>query len=302
VKLDKRRLLSILLTLIIVLFFIYHTRTEAEESSFSIQDPVYLLFAFILGVFAFLAYTASWYFILRDVGISFKRVLLLNLVGSYISISINSGLGALVKCRYLGIGWSRSLGTYAMVVVFELFPGLVVLLLTGSLSALVVVFLFIWAFIHEDSLYRVLYSILKIIRQDGFIREFYLGWKLAKRGNLPAAFLSSLSQVIFLALALLSTGRAFGIELPLSRALVAVLYSTVLGMIGTPGGIGANELGVTLALKSGASYVAVAFMYKLLTQYIYVIPGAFVFYRFLYLWEKFIEVSSKIEIADGKWK
>ncbi|MDV3104622.1 lysylphosphatidylglycerol synthase domain-containing protein [Thermococcus waiotapuensis] len=264
-----------------MLFFLYRIRNEVNGSNFHLGEPWYLLVAFAAGILAFLLYTASWYFILGHSAVSFKKLLLLNLMGSYVSISVNSALGALIKCRYLGISWVRSIGAYSVVVVFELLPGLFVLLLEGSWYAVFPLILFLWAIFHEDSLYRVIARLFKLLRQEKFINEFYSGWKLAKKGNLPAAFFSTLAQVFFSSLALISTGRAFGWEFRLTGAFVAVLYSTVLGMIGTPGGIGGNELGIVLALDIGGKAVGVAFLYKFLTQYVYIIPGAFVFYRVL---------------------
>ncbi|ASJ01138.1 lysylphosphatidylglycerol synthase domain-containing protein [Thermococcus gorgonarius] len=277
----KRKVFSLLITLLIVLFFLYRIGDETGSSNFHFEEPWYLLVAFAAGIFAFLLYTASWYFILGHAGVSFKKLLLLNLMGSYVSISVNSALGTLIKCKYLGIGWVRSIGTSAMVAVFELLPGLFVLLLNGSWYAVPVVVLFLWAIFHEDSLYRVIAKPFELLRQEKFIEEFYSGWKLAKKGNLPAAFISTLVQVFFSSLALISTGRAFGWEFKLTSAFVAVLYSTVLGMIGTPGGVGGNELGIVLALDISGKAVGVAFLYKFLTQYVYIIPGAFVFYRVL---------------------
>ncbi len=262
-------------------FFLYRIRNEVNGSNFHLGEPRYLLVAFAAGILAFLLYTASWYFILGHSGVSFKKLLLLNLMGGYVSISVNSALGALIKCRYLGISWVRSVGAYSVVVVFELLPGLFVLLLDGSWYAVFPLILFLWAIFHEDSLYRLIARLFRLLRQEKFINEFYSGWKLAKRGNLPAAFFSTLAQVFFSSLALISTGRAFGWEFRLTGAFVAVLYSTVLGIIGTPGGIGGNELGIVLALDIGGKAVGVAFLYKFLTQYVYIIPGAFVFYRVL---------------------
>lgn len=282
---NKGRIISLFVTFAIISFFLFKIRNEAQSSSFSIQEPFYFLLVLGAGLMAFLMYTASWYFLLVDLEVPFRKLLLLNLLGSYLSISINSALGMLVKCKYLGVGWARSLGAYAMVVVFELLPGLLVLSLGGSIYAIVVMLLFIWAVLHEDSLYPIISVPFKLLRMGEFIRDFYLGWKLAKKGNLPAAFLSSLLQVFFLAVSLVSAGKAFGFEFSLGRATVAVLYSTVLGTIGTPGGIGGNELGVVLALGMRGSLVAVAFTYKLLTQYIYIVPGAVAFYRYLSSWK-----------------
>lgn len=75
-------------------------------------------------------------------------------------------------------------------------------------------------------------------------------------------------------------GKSVGVQISYGEAFKGVLYSTFLGgVLGTPGGIGANELGVTIAIGNGAAQIVTAFLYKTLTTYLYALVGAIAFYR-----------------------
>jgi len=216
--------------------------------------------------------------------VSFKKLLTLNLVGSYLSMTLNSALGGIVKARYTLPNWWGSIGVVALATVLEILPGTLVAVFSGDSVVLPGLILLLWALLHEDSLYQMISVPFRIFGKDEWIHNFYLGWKGAKsnRNTFLRALAVSPLQSIFLSLALVLTGKAFGVSIPLWSGFIGVTYSTVLGgLVGTPGGIGGNELGVILAIGDVSTAATMAFIYKFFTQYIFAILGAVPFYRMI---------------------
>jgi len=284
VKLN-RRYFSLFLTLFLGLFLAYRVRKELSSIDWSRIDPSCFPAVFLFGVLAFLAYTAIWYFLLSSIReVSFKRLLELNLVGSYLSMTLNSALGGIVKARYALPNWWQSVGVVALATALEILPGGVVAVISGDLVVLPALLFLLWAVVHEDSVYPLVAFPFRLLGKEEWIRNFYLGWKRAKLNR--NAFLKAVAvaplQSLFLALALVATGGAFGVGVPIEKGLIAVAYSTVLGgIVGTPGGIGGNELGVILAIGDVSAAATMAFVYKFFTQYVFAIIGAVPFYRVL---------------------
>ncbi|NJF25631.1 lysylphosphatidylglycerol synthase domain-containing protein [Thermococcus sp. Bubb.Bath] len=280
-KRNLRRALSLALTIILAIFLFFRISKEVMTIELSEVEPLYFFLASLFGVFAYLVSTAVWYFLLRgSSSVGFLQLLRLNLMNSYLSMTLNSAVGNIVKAKYAMDDWWMSLGVISMVTVFEILPGTVVGAAFGNYSMLPFAFLFLWALVHEDSLYRIVVLPFKRLGREDWAYRFYTGWKKAKKGRFVEALLISPLQPLFLSLALVSTARAFGVHVSLWRGLLGVTYSTVLGgALGTPGGIGGNELGVVMAMGSVPAGMTIAFTYKFLTQYIYAVAGIVPFYR-----------------------
>lgn len=281
----ERKHFSLFLTILLGLFLAYRIREELSSIEWSKVDPSYFPAVFLFGVLAFLAYTAIWYFLLSSIRrVSFWRLVELNLVGSYLSMTLNSAIGGIVKAKYALPNWWQSIGIVALVTALEILPGGIVAIISGDLIVLPLLLLVLWGIVHEDSLYPLVALPFRLLGKGEWIRNFYLGWKTAKTngGAFARATAVAFLQASFLALALVVTGGAFGIRVPIEKGLVAVAYSTVIGgIVGTPGGIGGNELGVILAIGDVSAAATMAFVYKFFTQYIFAILGAIPFYRVL---------------------
>ena len=275
-----RKAVSIVLTLLLGSFLAYRIHRELESvRALSIRYD-YLLLVFLLGLAAYLVYTLVWYFLLQSIRKTpYRRLLELNLMNSYLAMTLNSALGNIVKAKYALDDWWASLAVISMATTFEILPGMVVGLIMGDLSMLPFLGLFLWAYVHPQSLYRVLARAFKSASRLPWIESYYMGWIGARRKFL-AGFSVSLLQPLLLSLALYLTVRAFGFSVEYPKTLLAITYSTVIGSaVGTPGGIGGNELGITLAIGDAPAGATIAFVFKLLTQYVYAIFGAVPFYR-----------------------
>lgn len=278
---NLRRALSLALTIILAVFLFFRISKEARAIELSEVEPFYLLTAFLFGVLAYLIYTVIWYLLLRgSSSVSFLKLLRLNLMNSYLSMTLNSAVGNIVKAKYAMDDWWMSLGAIGIVTVFEILPGTLIGVFMGNYPLIPALVIFLWALVHEDSLYPLVAIPFRLIKHENGVYRFYLGWKKAKEGRFIWALLISPLQSFFLSLALISTARAFGVHVSLWKGLLGVTYSTVIGgAIGTPGGIGGNELGVVMAIGSVPAGTTIAFTYKLLTQYIYAVVGIIPFYR-----------------------
>ncbi|MCD6524142.1 MAG: flippase-like domain-containing protein, partial [Thermococcus sp.] len=273
------------LTILLGSFLVYRIKKETALMDWSRVRPEYFPVILSLGVLAFFSYTAIWYFLVSPLRrIPFRKLAELNLLAGYLSITLNSVLGGVVKAKYALPNWWQSIGVIALVTALEILPGGIVAVISGDLPVLPFLLLVLWALVHEDSLYPLVAFPFKLIGKDEWIRDFYIGWKTAKanKGAFARAAAAAFLQSIFLALALVVTGQAFGVSISLEKCLIAVAYSTVMGgIIGTPGGVGGNELGVMLAIGDVSTAATVAFVYKFFTQYIFAIAGAVPFYKTL---------------------
>jgi len=275
-----RKTVSIVLTLLLGSFLVYRIHHELESVRVISIRYDYLLIVFFLGLTAYLVYTLVWYVLLQGIRKTpYRQLLELNLMNSYLAMTLNSALGNIVKAKYALNDWWASLAVISMISTFEILPGMVVGFLMGDLSMLPFLGLFLWAYVHPRSLYQALSRVFKSAGRLPWIESYYRGW-IGARKKLLAGFSVSLLQPLLLSLALYLTVRAFGFSVEYPRTLLAVTYSTVIGgAIGTPGGIGGNELGIILAIGDVPAGATIAFVFKLLTQYVYAIFGAVPFYR-----------------------
>ncbi|WP_297421408.1 lysylphosphatidylglycerol synthase domain-containing protein [Thermococcus sp.] len=277
------------LTVLITAYLVYRVYSEASEINFRPSQllSVYTLLAVLFGVFGYFTYTLIWYLYLDNVApVRFYRVLLANLSGTYLSFSLNVAIGTLIKVKFIGVGYFVVLATSLMDTSTEFLIGTLMLFaFNRDPGALAVALFFILAFVADRQIYRLALRFPRIIgRGENMFNEFYHGWHVAKsnpRRVLLAMLLGTL-LVLMNAGTLMSVARVFGVHLSLSIAVEAVLYSNVLGsVLGTPGGVGGNELGVMMAIGSGGLDVIIAFLFKFINQYMFAIFGAFAFYHFV---------------------
>ena len=277
------------LTVLITSYLVYRVYSEASEIHFSPSRLLsgYTLLAVLLGIIGYLTYTAVWYIYLDNVvPVSFRRVLLANLSGTYLSFSLNAAIGTLIKVKFVGAGYFVVLATSFMEISTEFLVGTLMLFaFNRDIGALAVAVLLTLAFVADGQIYRLLSWLFHIIgRGEHRFEEFYRGWHSAKSSPrrvllamLFGAFLSLMNAGI-----LMSVARIFGVYISLPTAIMAVLYSMVLGSaLGTPGGIGGNELGVMMAIGNGGLDVIIAFLFKFINQYMFALIGAFAFYHFV---------------------
>lgn len=277
------------LTVLITAYLVYRVYSEASEINFEPSQLLspYTLLALTLGVLGYLTYTAVWYTYLSNVSpVGFRRVLLANLSGTYLSFSLNAAIGTLIKVKFIGMDYFVVLATSFIEISTEFLVGTLMLFaFNRDWGALAVALFFVLAFVADGQIYKLLSWFFRTIgRGEGRFDEFYHGWHVAKSDPLRVLFAMILgaSLVLMNAGILMSVAEIFGVHVGLPLAVEAVLYSTVLGSaLGTPGGVGGNELGVMMAIGSGGVDVIIAFLFKFINQYMFALVGAFAFYHFV---------------------
>lgn len=277
------------LTIIITAYLLYKVYSEASQIHVGLTNilSIYTLLAVLLGVAGYLVYTTAWYVYLRGVSkAGFRRVLLANLSGTYLAFSLSTAVGTLVKVKFIGAGYFQVLATSLMEISTEFLTGFAMLfLITKSLSSLAIVLFFVLAFTADAQIYRLLMWFFdRIGRGSGMMREFYEGWHEAKSNPLRVALGMLLGALLVLvnAATLWSVAMVFGVRIGFVSLIKAILYSEFLGgALGTPGGLGGNELGIMIAIGRGGLDVVIAFFFKLINQYMFAIIGALAFYRFV---------------------
>ncbi|WP_297514054.1 lysylphosphatidylglycerol synthase domain-containing protein [Thermococcus sp.] len=281
-----RKPATLLLTVAITAYLLHKVYSEASRvnlSASSLLSP-YFLTAVLTGFVAYLLYTALWYIYVHHAsGVSFRRTLLATLSGTYLGFSLNSAVGVLVKVRLLGTDYWYTMGVSLLAIATEFLAGLLLIAFIGkNLIALILAGALLVAVIFDRVAYYLLYPFFWAIRKLQTLEKMYSGWHRA-RGELKTVLLAIAVGILLTianSTALYLTARTFGVGENYLKFLEAVLYSNFLGgLLGTPGGIGANELGVTLAIGDTPTAIVVAFLYKFITQYAYAIVGAVAFYH-----------------------
>lgn len=283
---NKRKVLTIALTVGITSYLIYRVHSEASSVELSpglLLSPYFLL-ACITGLAGYLLYTMLWYVYLKKMGISFKRTLLATLSGTYLGFSLNSTVGFLVKVRLLGIDYWHTFGVGLLAIATEYISGLIMVavMARNPIAGILAVMLGV-TMIFDRAAYYAVYPLFWVMKSVERLDKMYKGWREAKGGSsVLLAILVGVSMVFSNAATLFLVGKSVGVQISYGEAFKGVLYSTFLGgVLGTPGGIGANELGVTIAIGNGAAQIVTAFLYKTLTTYLYALVGAVAFYRLI---------------------
>jgi len=275
---------ALLLTVVITAYLVHKVYAEASQIHLTPSQLLspYTLIAVLLGIAGYLLYTATWYVYLSNVAdVSYRRVLLANLSGTYLSFSLNAAIGTLIKVKFIGAKYFQVLATSLLEVSTEFLTGFALIFLsTHDPKALVVVGFFILVFVGDEWVYSLLGSLLKTRPFE----EFYVGWHSGKSNPRKVALAMVLGTALVLVNAgiLMSVARVFGVTIPLTTAVAAILYSEFLGSaLGTPGGIGGNELGVLMAIGNTGLNVVIAFFFKFINQYAFALVGAVAFYHFV---------------------
>ncbi|WP_457742950.1 lysylphosphatidylglycerol synthase domain-containing protein [Thermococcus sp.] len=279
----------LILTFGITAYLIHKVYTEASQIHLTASQlfSPYTFLAVLLGITGYLLYTTTWYLYLSNVAdVSYRRVLLANLSGTYLSFSLNAAIGTLIKVKFIGAKYFQVLATSLLEVSTEFLTGFTLIFLTThDLKALLVVAFFLLVFLADNKVYAVIIAIIrKLGRGDGMFREFYDGWHWGKGnpGKVALAMALGTTLVIVNAGILISVAKIFGITIPLTTAIAAILYSEFLGSaLGTPGGVGGNELGIIMAIGNSGVDVVIAFFFKFINQYAFALVGAFAFYHFV---------------------
>ena len=283
-----KKALTLLTTAVSTGYLVYKVYTEAsgvELSPGELLSP-YFLGAILAGLLGYLTYTLIWYLYLRNVvKVGYGRVLLTNLAGTYLSFSLNAAIGTLVKVKFIGATYWDVLATSVLGILTEFIAGLTLItLLGGGYWGILLAGLLLLPVIFDDLAFRALLPVFRLIRLESVLRGLYSGWKGAKanRRTVPAALALGFLLVTLNSTTLYLVARTFGLSYPFLSTLKGTVYSNFLGgALGTPGGIGANELGVMMAIGRSGMDVVVAFFYKLINQYAYALVGAVAFYKFV---------------------
>ncbi|WP_297536311.1 lysylphosphatidylglycerol synthase domain-containing protein [Thermococcus sp.] len=279
----------LVLTLGITAYLIHKVYAEASQihlTTSQLRSP-YSMLAVLLGVTGYLIYTATWYLYLSNVAdVSYRRVLLANLSGTYLSFSLNAAIGTLIKVKFIGAKYFQVLATSLLEVSTEFLTGFTfIFITTRDPKALLVVAFFLLVFLADDKVYAAIMVIVrKLGRGDGVFKEFYDGWHCGKANPRRVALAMALGTTLVLVNAgiLISVAKVFGVTIPLATAVAAILYSEFLGSaLGTPGGVGGNELGVIMAIGNSGIDVVIAFFFKFINQYAFALVGAVAFYHFV---------------------
>ena len=286
--LRAKKLITAGVTLAITAYLIYKVYSEASRIKVrpsQLLSP-YTLLAVALGVAGYLTYTAVWHLYLRGIAeVSFKRTLLVNLSGTYLAFSFNAAVGTLVKVKFIGADYFKVLAASLIEAATEFMTGSAMLfVLTHNPKALLVALLLASTFLADRAIYRILRPVFERIKGEKAFEEFYTGWREAKSNPVRVFLALLLGSLLVLINAgtLISVARAFGVTLGLGEGIKAILYSSLLGgLLGTPGGLGSNELGVLMAIGNTGINVIVAFTFKFVNQYMFALLGAFAFYRFV---------------------
>ena len=283
-----KKALTLITTAVITGYLVYKIYTEAsgvELTPDNLLSP-YFFAAILTGLLGYLTYTLIWYLYLSNlIRVKYRRVLLTNLAGTYLSFSLNAAIGTLVKVKFIGARYWDVLATSALGILTEFIAGLTLItLLGGGYWGILLAGILLLPIILDELAFRTLLPIFKFLRLEKILRGLYSGWKGAKSNPRTVGTALGLG---FLLVALNSTtlylvAKTFGVSPSFLSTLKGTVYSNFLGgAIGTPGGIGANELGVMMAIGRSGMDVLVAFFYKLVNQYAYALIGALAFYRFV---------------------
>ncbi|WP_297068602.1 lysylphosphatidylglycerol synthase domain-containing protein [Thermococcus sp.] len=285
----RKQVVTLIVTAVLFLYLLYKIRSEAATVQAGIMklNPLLFFIAVLMGVVSYLFYTLLWYVLVRGVAeTSYGEVLKVNLAGTYLAFSLNAAVGNIVKAKFLGTDYFKVLGATVLATTLELtVGGVMVMGLNADMSVLPFVLFLLGGVVFDGVYYRVLSFPINRLKWEGVKRSaqsFYYGWSAVKSRtrNLALAFFVAFLLVISNSITLLLVGRSFGAYFPFHSAVTAIIYSEVLGgLLGTPGGVGANEVGLMLGIGRSGLAALTAITYKFIGQYAYALVGAVTFYR-----------------------
>ena len=291
----KKKTLFSILALIFSIAYIAHTiKVDELGEAISTADPKFLLLSFVMAFSAILVSTLRWYVILRKLqDTSFKKTLTAVLSGFYMMVFLPPSVGHIAKVRLVGGDYFKALSALAFGIAIEvlIIAGISLVIFGATAWGILLLGLLLVLLLYETGPYKLLQWGLCSVRWisprlaekfESWLERVYSAWKHSKRD--PATFLISLLLSLLALLlqvgGIITVGRAFGLPVGPVEALKAFILSTIFASVsGIPSGVGANELGITLALGSSTKSALVAFTYKFIYQYFWSSVGAVEFYR-----------------------
>jgi len=290
----KRTLLSILALLFSIGYIIHTIEVEELREALSTADPRFLLLAFGMAFSAILVSTLRWYIVLRELqGTSFRKTLTAILSGFYMMAFLPPSVGHVAKVKLVGGDYFKALSALAFGISLEvlIIVGISLLVFGATTWGLLLLGILFLALFYDKGAYTLLNRGITPIRRlspklaqrlESYLERTYRGWRRSREDptTFTLSLLLSVLAVLLQVAGIIAVGRAFGLPVGLLDALKAFILSTLFASIsGIPSGIGANELGITLALGSSTKSTVVAFTYKFIYQYVWSLVGAVEFYR-----------------------
>ena len=291
----KKRTLISILALLFSLGYIAHTIDVKElKEAVATADPRFLLLAFGMAFLAVLVSTLRWYIVLRKLQeTSFRKTFTAILSGFYMMAFLPPSVGHVAKVKLVGGDYFKALSALAFGISLEvvIIAGISLLVFGATTWGLLLLGVLFVAFFYDNVAYTLINRGITLIqrlspklsqRLKNYLERAYSGWRRSRRDPTTFTFslvLSALAVLLQVA-GIMAVGKAFGLSVDLFDAFKAFILSTLFaGLSGIPSGIGANELGITLALGSSTKSTLVAFTYKFIYQYVWSFVGAVEFYR-----------------------
>ncbi|AEK73718.1 hypothetical protein GQS_09120 [Thermococcus sp. 4557] len=290
----KRTLLSILALLFSIGYIAHTIDVEELGEAISTADPRFLLLAFGMAFSAILVSTLRWYIVLRKLQeTSFRRTFTAVLSGFYMMAFLPPSVGHAAKVKLVGGDYFRALSALAFGISLEflIIAGISLLVFGATKWGLLLLGVLFLALFYDKGAYILLTKAIAITqrlspklaeRLGNYLERTYSGWRRSRRDptTFTLSLLLSVLAVLLQVVGIIAAGRAFGLPVGLLDAFKAFILSTLFASLsGIPSGIGANELGITLALGSSTKSTLLAFTYKFIYQYVWSFAGAVEFYR-----------------------
>ncbi|MFA4646421.1 lysylphosphatidylglycerol synthase transmembrane domain-containing protein [Pyrococcus kukulkanii] len=290
----KRKIFSVLLLLLSLGYMARTVKIEELKEAFSIADLKLLSLSFGMAFSSILISTLRWYIALREVqDASFRKTFTAILSGFYMMVFLPPSVGHLAKVKLVGGDYFKALSALIFGISLE---GLILVIISivafgTSMWKFLLLGLLLVPIFYDNATYNVLQVGLHLVRRisprlarrlEDYVERIHFGWRNSKKNPSTFAvllFLSALAVLLQVG-GIITVGKAFGLSVGLLDAIKAFILSTLFAVVsGIPSGIGANELGITLALGSSTKSTLVAFTYKFIYQYAWSFVGAVEFYK-----------------------
>ncbi|MFA4640248.1 lysylphosphatidylglycerol synthase transmembrane domain-containing protein [Pyrococcus kukulkanii] len=290
----KRKIFSVILLLLSLVYIVRTIRIEEIKTAISMADLKLLSLAFGMAFSSILLSTLRWYIALREVqDASFRKTFAAILSGFYMMAFLPPSVGHAAKVKLVGGDYLKALSTLIFGISLEILILVIISLLVFGVSVwkFLLLGLLLVPIFYDSATHNVLQAGLRLIRRinpqlaeklRNYFERIHFGWRNSKKNPSTFAVLLFLSMITVLlqVSGIIIVGKAFGFSVGLLDAIKAFILSTFFAAIsGIPSGIGANELGITLALGSSTKSTLVAFTYKFIYQYVWSFVGAVEFYK-----------------------